>query len=222
MRYVMVRVAPAEGEAFDPLGQDLADDPEITREAMHRVELLEDGTGVLLAEARGDRERYETILAESEQVIDYSVTGSEGRWYSYTHFEPTDLTREMIERRRETEVTMEMPVRAAEDGSLEITYVGHRDAFAELSPMPADAFEMEVLETGEHHPEVGDLFAALTARQQEILDAAVRLGYYENPREATHADVAEVVDASPGTVGEHLRKVESRVFSQFVRTGERS
>jgi len=41
------------------------------------------------------------------------------------------------------------------------------------------------------------------------------LGYYESPRRATRDDVA-AVGCSPTTAGEHLRKAEARVFSQFV------
>lgn len=219
MRYVTVRITPTEGSAFHPLGQRLADDPAVTREAIHRSELLDDGTAVLLAEARGDRERYEEILDDSPDVIDYSVTGDDGWWYSYTHYEPTELTRRMLARRRESEMMMETPYDVAEDGSLEITFVGDKGAFAGAMPMDSDAFTIEVLETGDHHPQIDDLFGALTARQQEILDAAVRLGYYENPRNATHEEIAAEVDASPSTVGEHLRKIESHVFSQFVKTG---
>jgi len=219
MRYVTVRITPAEGTAFHPLGQALADDPSVTREAIHRNELLDDGTAVMLAEARGDCERYGEILRESPHVLDYAVTGADGWWYSYTHYEPTDLTRRMLDQRRESEVMMEMPYDVAEDGSLDITFVGDRGAFGGAMPMDSDAYTIEVLETGDHSPQIDDLFGTLTARQQEILDTAVRLGYYENPREATHADVADAVDASPSTVGEHLRKIEASVFSQFVRTG---
>lgn len=217
MRYVTIRVAPTEGAAFHPIGDRLAEEPSISREALHRIELLEDGTAVLLAEARGDRERYEAILRGSPRVLDYAVSGAEGRWYSYTHFEPTDLTREMIERRRELEVTMEMPVRVAEDGTLEITFVGDREAFARAGRMGTDEFEAEVVEAGEHHPELGDLFGALTARQREILDAAVQVGYYEVPRRATHEEIADRVGLSTTTVGEHLRKIEARLLSEIAR-----
>jgi predicted DNA binding protein len=219
MRYVTVRITPTEGAAFHPLGQRLADDPSVMREAVHRNELLDDGTAVMLAEARGDRARYEAILRESPYVLDYAVTAADGWWYSYTHYEPTALTRRMLAQRGESETMMEMPYDVAEDGSLEITFVGDEGAFADAMPMDSEAYSIEVLETGDHRPQVDDLFGTLTARQREILDAAVRLGYYENPREATHEDIAETADASPSTVGEHLRKIESRVFSQFVQTG---
>ena len=67
----------------------------------------------------------------------------------------------------------------------------------------------------EYDPGVRQLFGRLTGRQREVLAAAVRAGYYDAPRRATQADVAERLDVSPATVGEHLR-IESRVFSGFI------
>ncbi|MFC6732033.1 helix-turn-helix domain-containing protein [Haladaptatus sp. GCM10025893] len=59
--------------------------------------------------------------------------------------------------------------------------------------------------------------AALTSRQREVLDVALDLGYYENPRAATHADIAAEFDCAAGTVGEHLRKAEGAVLSELRR-----
>ena len=216
MRYVKIRITPREGAAFHPLGRELAEEPSVTRDAIHRVEILDDGTGVMLAEARGDRERYEEILQESEFVIEYAVTGAEGSWYSYTHFEPTDLTHRMMEARTRSEVMMEMPIRVHEDGSFDITFVGDQRAFADAMPAENDVYDTELLEMGERAPKAGDFFACLTERQREVLEAALERGYYENPRRATQEEIAAVVGASPSTVGEHLRKIEARVFSQFT------
>ncbi|WP_121820606.1 helix-turn-helix domain-containing protein [Halostella salina] len=219
MRYVRIRITPTEGQGFHPLGEALSEEPSVTRGAIHRDELLDDGTAVMLAEARGDRDRYEAILQSSPHVLDYAVTGADGWWYSYTHFEPTDLTRRMLQHQRESELVLEMPIEVAEDGSYDMTLVGDEGAFADAVTIDTDEFSVTVLETGSHAPQVDELFGTLTARQQEVLEAAVRLGYYENPREATHEAIADRVDASPSTVGEHLRKIESRIFSRFVRTG---
>lgn len=220
MRYVTIRVTPGEGRAFHPLGAELAAEPDVVRGSIHRVDLLADGTGVMLAEARGDQGRYEEILSDSEYVHEFAVTGAEGHWYSYTHFEPTPLTEEMVRQRQESEVMMEMPVAVEEDGSFVITFVGDEGAFARAMPTETDAYDIEILETGDREPGTGSPFDDLTARQREILDAAVRLGYYDNPRGATHVDIAERVDAAPSTVGEHLRKIETRVLSRFVRDGQ--
>jgi len=216
MRYVTVLVRPREGRAFHPLGRELAEDPEVTREAIHKVELLDDGTGAMLGEVRGNLDRYREILEHSGHVYEYSVSGTD--WgYSYTHFEPTELTRELMSQRRETEVMVDMPSHYTDNGALRVTFVGNDAAFQETFAMMPDELELEVLETGEYHPDMRQLFSQLTDRQQEILEAAVREGYYENPREATHQDIADRLDLSPGTVGEHLRKIESRVFAEFIR-----
>jgi len=58
---------------------------------------------------------------------------------------------------------------------------------------------------------------ALTTRQQEVLRAAVEVGYYENPRTGTHEDVAAAVGIAPTTAGDHIREIETRVFGTLVR-----
>ncbi|ACV47537.1 MULTISPECIES: helix-turn-helix domain-containing protein [Halomicrobium] len=216
MRYVTVRVEPREGTAFHPLGQALSDAEDITREAIHRVELLDDGSGVMLAEARGNRDHYEAILDDSDYVCQYAVTGTEGRWYAYCQFDPNEANYRMLQHRQESTVMMEMPIEVHPTGAMEITFVGDEGAFSEAVPSEGEAFEIELLETGQRPPRGEDLFACLTDRQQTILETAIELGYYENPREATQAEIADAVDATAGTVGEHLRKIEHRVFSQFV------
>lgn len=52
-----------------------------------------------------------------------------------------------------------------------------------------------------------------------ILVTAIREGYYEDPRRASQADVAEALGIAPGTVSEHLRRVEATVFSEYVLEG---
>nr|WP_255666400.1 helix-turn-helix domain-containing protein [Haladaptatus sp. DYF46] len=62
----------------------------------------------------------------------------------------------------------------------------------------------------------------MTERQREVLQAAITLGYYQEPRKATHDEIAAVTGLSETTVGEHLRKVEATVFSSLhVRATDR-
>jgi len=74
-----------------------------------------------------------------------------------------------------------------------------------------------VLETGTYSPDRHALSRLLTERQREVLDAAVETGYYRDPRGATHEEVAAALDIAPTTVGEHLRKIEQRVFTAVAR-----
>jgi predicted DNA binding protein len=48
-----------------------------------------------------------------------------------------------------------------------------------------------------------------------VLEIALELGYYTVQREATHRDIADRLGLSVGTVGEHLQKIEPRVFEAF-------
>ncbi|NEU55388.1 helix-turn-helix domain-containing protein [Halorussus sp. MSC15.2] len=217
MRYARVRVAPTEGAGDHPLGARLAEVEDVERERVHRIELLDDGTGLLLAEASGDRDRYERLLADSEFVHDYTVTGTGGNWYAYVHFEPNEQVRGTLAEFRDSELMIEMPIEALPDGAREMTFVGDEAAFADAIPTDPERYDVELLEMGERPPRADDLFSCLTERQREVLDAALERGYYENPRRATHEEVADALDVSPSTVGEHLRKIESRVFSQFAR-----
>ncbi|WP_276280359.1 helix-turn-helix domain-containing protein [Halorussus caseinilyticus] len=218
MRYLTVLARPGEGGAFHPLGKRLSAEPSITREAIHRVELLADGTVLSFAEASGDRHRYEEIMEESPSVVDYLVSGGD-RWMAVSQFEPTDTTRRVLERARESDVVVETPIRVEGDGSLRVTYLGSesdlRNLFRDVADETALAFE--VVETGDYDPDESAFARLLTIRQQEVLEAAVEEGYYSAPRRATHEDVARAVGIAPTTAGEHLRKIEERVFGALVR-----
>jgi len=216
MRYVTVLARPTDG-ALNPIDRALRDEPDVKREAIHRAELLDDDTVVMFAEARGDADALRQILADSDLVRDFTVAADDdGRIYSYSHYEPNETIRDMLLRRREQEPVVRMPVEYTDGGDIRATYVGRDEAFREAMGNQPDGVEIEILSTGEYRPDAEDLFAQLTERQQEILRTAVRLGYYENPREATHEEVAAAVDCSPSTVGEHLRKIESKVFTRLV------
>lgn len=222
MRYVRVRTIPREGNAFHPLGEELAAEQAVQREKLHRAEILDDETCVILGEDTGDVERYREIVQQSPHVRDYNIVEGDGWWYSYLVFEPTEVIHRLMKTRYETELMMEMPIEIEDDGSMVSKIVGPQAAFGDLTAAESDAFDVEVLETGEYHPNLGDLYLTLTERQREVLDTAVEMGYYQDPRAVTHDDIADEVGVSPGTVGEHLRKIESRVFTQLSRGNETS
>lgn len=217
MRYVTLRLSPAEGRGYHPLGRRLREEPSIQREAVHHVELLDDGTVLLFAEAVGDRERYEEIMSSSPSVVEYMASGTE-RWMAVSRFDSSEAVRQVLEWKRENEVVIETPILFQPDGSQRMTFLGDRQAFERLFRQGAalDSFTFDVVETGEYDPDTGRFLRALTARQQEVLTTAVELGYYRAPRQATHEDVAAALDLSPSTAGDHLRKIEERVFTSMM------
>ena len=218
MRYLTVRVRPTDEGAFHPLGEQLADEPSIRREAIRSIETLSDGTVLLFAEGSGDRNRYEELMENSEFVVDYLVSGEE-RWTAVSQLKPTETLQRMLERQRELDLIIETPIHFNGDGSLRVTYLGTDPTFRELVRQGEEGLSLgfEVVETGEYDPEKTSFTRSLTARQREVLEAAVEVGYYRVPRESTLDDVAAVLGIAPTTAGDHLRKVEERVFTTLVR-----
>jgi predicted DNA binding protein len=217
MRYLTVLLEPDGETAFHPLGGELTDDPAITRRAIHRVELLDDDTVLLLAEASGSKQRYREIMDASPHVVDYLVSGDD-RWMAVSQFELTERARRPLELQREEGVVIDTPMRFTAGGGLKVTCLGDDAAFERLFDRidEAEGTSVEIREMGEYEPDESSFTRLFTARQEEVLEAAVELGYYRVPRDAELADIADAVGISRATASEHLRKVEERVFSEIV------
>jgi predicted DNA binding protein len=214
MRYATVSLTPGDG-GFHPVDRSLATDPAVTRESIQQINLLDDGTGVMLYALRGDMGRAAELIAAHEDIIDFEVSG-EGEGLAYVHFHPNDRTRALLDVVQQNEIILETPVECTAGGGIRFTVLGDGGAIQRaVADIPSD-ITLTLDRMGDYHPDTGELFSALTARQQEILEAAVELGYYEVPRQTTHETIAETVGLSAGTVGEHLRKVEGRVLSALV------
>lgn len=216
MRYVTAMYTPPSGRAFDPVGQALADADSVTREYVHQTERAPDDTVVTLMSVRGDDAVAEAALREEPSVRDVAVTNPrDGAALVYMRHEPGDLVESMLRAREQAPVVIGKPVVVHDSGAFEVTYLGTDEAFVDALDNVTDV-SLSILETGRYTPQRRDVFDSLTPRQEEVVDAAVRLGYYRNPRDATQEAVADAIGCSPGVAGEHLRKAESRVFSQFV------
>ena len=57
--------------------------------------------------------------------------------------------------------------------------------------------------------------ANLTERQREVLEAALRQGYYDDPRQTSGSDLADRFELSSSTLHQHLRAAESKIIRQF-------
>lgn len=215
MRYVTI-LLHHDPETLHPVERRLAEDPAVTRRAMHAVEELPDGSIVLLTEVAGDLDRYAEIMDNSPTVYEFAVSGDESG-YCYSHVESSPGVDRLLEAQHAAEFVVEMPVEYTETGAQRVTLVGREADFEGSGIDLPDGVEMELVSTGPYSPEAAGVFAGLTDRQREVLESALELGYYENPRRATQADIAREVGVEPGTVGKHLRTIESKVFSKYVR-----
>ncbi|MFC6763833.1 helix-turn-helix domain-containing protein [Natrinema soli] len=213
MRYVTFVGYPEDGgiNRLDRQVNELG----LAYRAIHRMELLDDDTVAMFAEGRGDVEELRGILSESPDVFEFSITGDDSGFFSYTRYAVDDLSRMLMENRRESSSLIDMPIEYTEDGGLRVTYIGTEAAFADTLFEQPEGIRVEIERTGPYTPGPRHVVSRLTERQREVLEAAVDLGYYQEPREATHDEIGAAIGLAETTVGEHLRKIEATVFSSL-------
>jgi predicted DNA binding protein len=109
-------------------------------------------------------------------------------------------------------LTIEFPVEV-QNGWYRFDLTGTREELEELrsvleaSPL---SYELESLVTRT------DTDRLLTERQRELLEAAVREGYFAVPRQCTLAELADSVDADKSTVSTVIRRGEARLVKWYL------
>ncbi len=169
---------------------------------------------VAVARFHDDPERLRRLMDQNSAMIDYSVSSEgDGAVLAYIHSWPPDPIREIILLLRRHEVFFESFEFIRED-TARATMVGETNKMLQqaLAAIPEEV-DATVDRIGVYSPDRNDFRAALTERQQEILDIAMELGYYENPRRATHGEIAERAGIDASTVSEHMRKIEACAFA---------
>lgn len=213
MRYLTGVIRPVE--KLHPVEATMAETPEITPVALHQTKVLDDGTCVTLLEVSGDLDAFDRVLAHHDVVIEHTIAGDRDG-FVYLLSDPHDLTRYLMRLQDESEVIVRMPLEYTGDGGLRGTVLGTDEAFQRTVDALPDALEFEVESMGDYHREAGTVFSTLTDRQREILGTAIGKGYYEVPRRASQADIADELGVATATVSEHLRRIEANVFSAYA------
>lgn len=215
MRSVTVVISQASGW-FQSYGQAFADTDGVRPVAIHSIQLLGDGTALVLYELSGDADRVRDILAENPDTIDSMVTEGVEAVFAHILFEPTDTVRRFLELPRERQITLETPMAFTGDGGIRVTGVGPADVLSEVFDGATDGIRVSVEDVGDYHPPSERPFARLSERQQEVLRVAVERGYFEEPRQATQEELAAALDCTAATVGSHLRRIERTLLPAMV------
>ena len=213
MRYVTVVAYPDDG-GINHLDQRI-NELNLEYRAIHRMELLDNDTVAMFAEGRGDVEGLRQVLSESGKIIEFSVTGDDSGFFTYSRYVADDLTRMLMKDRRKSSFLIDMPIEHTVEGGLRVTYIGTKAAFTDLLSEQPEGIRIEIEQTSEYTPGPRHVASRLTKRQREVLRVAITLGYYCEPRGTTHAEIAAATELSETTVGEHLRKIEATVFSSL-------
>ncbi|MFB6163769.1 MAG: helix-turn-helix domain-containing protein [Haloarculaceae archaeon] len=214
MRYFTFRLVPLAEEYFHPALAEAATHPEITLEQMQYINLLGDGTGVVLLGGRGDPDAAVEILRDNDDVIDWELIpgNSETEYYAYIHFTDREPAVGLLQLLEDYKLVLDLPLRFNAAGDLRVTVVGTDENMQRALANVPEAIDAQATEMGTFNPEDDRAIARLTDRQREVLETAVELGYYEVPRQATYEEIADACGCTVGTVGEHLNRIEARII----------
>jgi predicted DNA binding protein len=200
-----------------PMGESCAGHS-FTRGTIHQFSILEDGTAVVLRAVSGDLDCARSLLDQHDTTLGYSVSGgSQGEGLAYVHAEPPGSIAEVVKLPRRYELVLDFPLEGVGDQEIRVTMVSEsRDVLGRALADIPDRVDLTIERIGAYPEDMSDVTAVLTDRQQEILDVATDLGYYDVPRQATHEDIAEEAGLSPSTVSEHMQKIEARAFGALA------
>lgn len=214
MRAIDVRLTAASGW-FGPFHRGVVESEAVHLRAVHEIRLLNDGTTVMLYEYDGDEPMARRLAAEyfdSEQG-DWQTATIDDAQLMYANAKPSPLIAGVLSVLDEWRIAVDWPITFPTDEQLEATLIGdHEEIRAAIGSVPDDV-HVQVDRTGEYQSERDGILTDLTPQEREILETAVALGYYRNPREANYTDLAAALDCSTGTVGEHLRNAETKVMA---------
>ncbi|MFC5971648.1 helix-turn-helix domain-containing protein [Halomarina salina] len=214
MRYFRAVVIP-DDEGLHPIDRAFARAPDVTRQLLHNVNLLEDGTAMTMYQLSGDVDTIRDIC-DSPDVYEYHLAEGPDSVTLYAHFEPTETIAELLSLFQHHQLILDTPLEYTERGGLRVLVIGTEETIRSIMPEIPDEVTLKLERLGDYEPEADRLYSMLTPRQQETLQAALEVGYYQVPREATHEDIARELGLTGGTVGEHLRKIEATVLSAIT------
>jgi len=216
MRYLRLRTTPDSAVAPE-LFRLLAASPHATEARLVDWNLGASYPTVLYSVV-GDAEAFRAAMPETPLVRDVEIAEQDdGRFYLLVTADPggDDLAAGLLDVLQTPGVVVLKPA-LYRDGDVHVRMVGTDRALQRFVDDHPDDIEVEVQRLGESvtRPDA-PAAASLSDRQREAVEAALDLGYYDDPRAATQADVADRLGCSPSTAGDHLRKAESKL----VRAG---
>jgi predicted DNA binding protein len=191
----------------------LADAPGIAETQLLEWNATPDAVETVLFAVRGDAEPFAAAAPDLEGVESVRLSAAGGPWtYALVELRPTATAMFEAVRgaRKRSGLVVRKPI-VYRDGDMRFRVVGDADALrAALAAAPA-AMDVTVEAVGAFRGALDHPASRLSDRQREALAVAHDLGYYERPREATHADVAAALDCAPSTASRHLQAAESKL-----------
>lgn len=207
-------------EIRHPMQEFLRESSAVDREELWAWTMVGEERDRLLFYVAGDRDPYREAIDGVESVSSYDLTpAGEDGFYAYVVAEPLAAERPFREAFVGLNLVVVPPVVFDDDGDVRLTLVGDPGALQALVDGLPDGVVIDVERIGEYDHRRRGLAGALTDRQREAVDVAVRAGYYAVPRRASLGDVAEELDVAESTASTLLRRAEAAVMARAAGEG---
>lgn len=214
MRQATFVISAGRG-GLHPADAAIAAESGIQRLSIRQIDILDDGTGIVVYTSRGDLERGKRLLEARDDIYDVDYVG-ETDGITLVHFEPNETVRNLLAVGRSQPIALDLPIECLPDGGVRVTVLGSDTGISEVVDGMPESLALSLESMGTYDPDRSDPFASLTERQQEILLTALELGYFETPRQTNQEAIADTLDVSTATVGEHLRRIQAKLIPSVV------
>lgn len=171
-------------------------------------------SATFFARVTGDRRGLVPELRAAPEVVLAEATPADsGTFYLLVILDPEAVppVGSVFETLAHTGLVVVPPV-TYRNGAVHARLVGRSEAVGSVVENLPSFVDVEIHEVGERGLTVDSGASALSDRQREAVYAALELGYYDQPRRATHEDVADAIGCAPSTASEHLRKAEATLI----------
>lgn len=215
MRYVS-GVLVWNDEKLHPLETAIEALPAVTIDTTHSINRV-NGRFFELSEFSGDMDTLEQLLATEDSVQDFAVTRETG--LAYVEYNQSSSMTKLFAILTAYSLVLVPPVEYTDeyaDRGVRVTVVGTESSITQITADIPPEIDLYPERIGKYIPDRSPLVDLLTERQRDVFKAAVELGYYESPREATHKEIAAAVDRAPATVSEQLQRIESNLLPRYL------
>lgn len=217
MRHIRVtaRIDPA---VAPPFFDQLANRPGIRETRLLDWNLGGDGPGTVLYGIDGDPGPFAAGATEHRGIESVEISETEGQWtYALVVMRPLELpVFEAIHRATaRSGLVVRTPI-VYRDSAIAAHAVGDPEPLQRALDDAPDAMDVTVETIGRARGRVDDPWAVVSERQRAAVEVALDLGYYDQPRRATHEEVAAELGCAPATASDHLQKAEAKLVAATV------
>ncbi|MFC6973551.1 helix-turn-helix domain-containing protein [Halomicroarcula sp. GCM10025709] len=191
----------------------LADSPAVTEARLVDWSMTAGDQSTLLYTIDGDPTTFAERATDTEGIdsVELSET-TQGRTYVLVVMRPRETPLFAAIQRASTQpgLIVRKPI-VYRDGTMSARVVGDASPLQRALDAAPDGVEVRIDEIGRLQWHADDPVVGLSDRQREAVTVALELGYYNQPRGATHEDVAAELGCAPPTASDHLQKAEANI-----------